>query len=116
MSTYQQRSRYSVASVAPTEGSYVTSGGLVAAIAVPLIGLWLFVSAPLVLPSISAVTLVSAAAIALAAWFMSADRDSPGISLWDISGACAFIGFACGMVSDPQQVVEFWFAPAEPAR
>jgi hypothetical protein len=41
---------------------------------------------------------------------MSADRNHPGITLWDVSGAYAFIGFAAGMLSDPQQVVEFWFA------
>jgi hypothetical protein len=42
---------------------------------------------------------------------MKADRDRPGISLWDVSGAYAFVGFAVGMLSDPQQVVQFWLAP-----
>ena len=88
-------------------GAVMTSAVLSSAIAVPLIGFLLFVKAPLVLPSISVVALASAAIVALAAWCTSADRNSAGISLWDVSGAYAFIGFAAGMLSDPQQVVEF---------
>ena len=113
MSTYQQRSRSAAVSAAPTEWPHVTSAVLLAAVAIPLIGFLLFVRTPLVLPSISVVALASAAAIALVAWSMSADRNSPGISLWDVSGAFAFIGFAAAMLSDPQHVVEFWSVPAE---
>jgi hypothetical protein len=116
MSTYQQRGRSAVMSAAPTKWPHVNSAVLLSAIVVPLIGFLLFVRVPLVLPSISAVALASAATIALAAWCMSADRNSPGISLWDVSGAFAFIGFACGMLSDPQQAVEFVLGPSEPAR
>jgi hypothetical protein len=59
------------------------------------------------------VALASAAIIGMVAWCMSADQNSAGISLWDVSGAYAVIGFAAGMLSDPQQVIEFWFGPAE---
>jgi len=48
-----------------------------------------------------------AAVIALAAWCLSSSRQSAGITLWDVAGAYAFIGFAAGMLSDPQQVLEF---------
>ena len=113
MSTYQQRSRSAVVSATSTEWPHVTAKVLFLATAVPLIGFVLFVRTPLVLPLISVAALASAAAIALAAWCMSADRNSPGISLWDVSGTYAFIGFAAGMLSDPQQVVDFWFVPAE---
>jgi hypothetical protein len=118
MST-QQRSSSAVALAPQTEWPHVTSAVLWLAIAVPLIGLLLLVRTPFVLPSINFVALASAAIIALAAWCMSADRNSPGISLWDVSGAYAFIGFAAGMLSDPQQVMEFWSVPSEldkPAR
>ena len=113
MSTYQQRGRSAVISAAPTKWPHVTSAVLLSAIVVPLIGFLLFVRVPLVLPSISVVALASAATIALAAWCMSADRNSPGISLWDVSGAYAFIGFACGMLSEPEDVLEFLSVPAE---
>jgi hypothetical protein len=118
MST-QQPSRSAVASAAHTEWTNLTSAVLVSAIVVPLIGFMLLVRTALVLPSISAIALASAAIIALAAWCMSSDRNSAGISLWDVSGAYAFIGFAAGMLSEPQDVLEFLSVPAgihEPAR
>jgi hypothetical protein len=43
----------------------------------------------------------------MAAWSLSTDRQGAGSTLWDVSGAYAFIGFAAGMLSDPQQVLEF---------
>ena len=113
MSTHQWRGRSAVASATHPQWPSVNSAVLSSAIAVPLIGLLLFVRDPLVLPSISLVALASATIIALMAWCMSADRHSARISLWDVSGACAFIGFAAGMLSDPQQVFDFWFGPTE---
>ena len=59
------------------------------------------------LPSMSLIALAIAAIVALAAWCLSSDRHGAGITLWDVSGAYAFIGFAAGMLSDPQQVLEF---------
>ncbi len=111
MSSYQQRSRSVVVSTAPTERMNVTSAIILAASVIPLLALLIFVRTPLVLPSLSIVALASAGVISLTAWWMKADRDRPGISLWDVSGAYAFVGFAVGMLSDPQQVVEFWLAP-----
>jgi hypothetical protein len=113
MSTHQQRGRSAVASATRPEWPPVNSAVLTSAIAVPLIGFLLFVRDPLVLPSISVVALASAAIIALMAWCMSADRNSAGISLWDVSGAYAALGFAAGMLSDPQHVLDFWFGPTE---
>jgi hypothetical protein len=98
MSTHQQRGRSAVASAAHHAWLPATSAVLLSAITVPLIGFLLFVRVPLTLPSISVVALAGAATIALAAWCMSADRNSPDISLWDVSGAYAFIGFAAGML------------------
>ena len=113
MSTHQQRGRSAVASAARPEWPPVNSTVFSFAIAVPLIGFLLFVRDPLVLPSISVVALASAAIIALMAWCTSAHRNSAGISLWDVSGAYAALGFAAGTLSDPQQVVDFWFGPTE---
>jgi hypothetical protein len=113
MSTQQQRGRSAVTSATRPEWLAVTLAALSSAVVIPLVGFLLSVRGPLVLPSVSVVALASAAIIALAAWCMSADRNSAGISLWDVSGAYAFIGFAAGMLSDPQQVVEFWFGTAE---
>ena len=112
MST-QQRSRSAAASAAHGEWPQAAAAVLLSAIAVPLIGLSIVVHTPLVLPSMSVIALASAAIIALAAWCMSSDRHSAGISLWDVSGAYAFLGFAAGMLSDPQHVLEFWSVPAE---
>ena len=112
MLTYKQRSRFAVASTAPAEWPHMTAAALLSAIAVPLIGLLIFVRTPLLLPLISVTALGGAVAIAFVAWCMSADRHSHGISLWDVSGAYAFVGFAAGMLSDPQQVVDFWLVSA----
>ena len=55
----------------------------------------------------SLIALATSAIVALAAWCLSSDRHGAGITLWDVSGAYAFIGFAAGILSDPQQVLEF---------
>jgi hypothetical protein len=62
---------------------------------------------PLLLPSMSLIALAVSAIVALVAWCLSSDQRGAGITLWDVSGAYAFIGFAAGMLSDPQQVLEF---------
>ena len=108
----QQRNRSTVASVAHTEWPLMTAMVFLSAVAIPPIAFLFLVRPPLVLPSISVVALASAAIVALVAWCMSSKRQGRGITLWDVSGAYAFIGFAAGMLSDPHQVVEFWFVPA----
>jgi hypothetical protein len=82
-----------------------------AAATAPLIAL-LLARSPLVLPTISLVALAGAALIALAAWWTSSDPNSSAISLWDVCGAYAFIGFAAGALSDPNELVEFFASPA----
>jgi len=109
----QQRTRSAVASATHSHWSHVASAILLSAVAVPPIGFLFLVRTPLILPSIAVISLASAAIIALAAWCMSSDRNSPGISLWDISGAYVFIGFAAGMLSEPQQVMELFSLPTE---
>ena len=48
------------------------------------------------LQSMSLIALAFSAIVALAAWCLSSDRHGAGITLWDVSGAYAFIGFAAG--------------------
>jgi hypothetical protein len=110
----QQRSRSAITPVIHADWPHVASAIRFLAIAVPLIGFLFMVRPPLVLPSVSALALASAAIIALVAWCMSSDPNDTGISLWDVSGAYAFIGFAAGMLSEPQQVMELLSVPAEP--
>jgi hypothetical protein len=69
---------------------------------------------PLVLP-ISSLVLVSGAAVAaLFAWLCSTEPASPGITLWDLAGAFAFIGLAAGGLSEPMHVAHL-FRVALPA-
>lgn len=106
--TIQQQNRPAVASADHVEWSIIT-----AMVAIPPIVFLFLVQPPLVLPSMSAFALVSAAVVALVAWCLSSKRQSKGITLWDVSGAYAFIGFAAGMFSDPQQVMELVSVPAQ---
>ena len=106
MST-QQRSRPAIASAVHTEWPHMVSTFVLLAVTVPPIGFLLLARTPLLLSSMSLIALAISAIAALAAWCLSSDRHGVGITLWDVSGAYAFIGFAAGMLSDPQQVLEF---------
>ena len=79
------------------------------------IALVLLMPATLVLPSLSLLALVLAGGLALLAWQMRVGRPANRITLWDIAGVCAFIGFAAGMMSQPEHVVEL-FGVADAAR
>jgi hypothetical protein len=109
----QPRSRAAAGSAVKSEWSHASSAILLLAATLPPIGFIPFVRAAPVLPSISVVALAIAAIIAFAAWWTSDDRNSISISLWDIAGAHAFIGFVAGMIGDPAQVIELWSAPGD---
>ncbi len=67
----------------------------------------------LALPALSIAFLSAGAGLALLAWRLRVQRQSDRVDLWDVAGAFTFIGFAAGMVSQPEQVVElFGYAPA----
>ena len=106
MST-RQKANSTAVPAARTEWRRATWVVLMLALAVPPICFSLLARTSLLLPLMSLIALVSAAVIALAAWCLSSNRHSAGITLWDVSGAYAFIGFAAGMLSDPRQVLEF---------
>jgi hypothetical protein len=90
---------------------HVSAVVLFLAAAIPLIGFIQLVRSAPVLPSLCLMALASAAILAFAAWTMLSNRNSVGISFWHAAGAYAFIGFAAGMVSDPEQIMEFWSDP-----
>ena len=49
------------------------------------------------------------------AWLSGAERHSNGVTIWDVAGALAFIGFAAGMLTGPEQIREL-FGPETMAR
>jgi hypothetical protein len=69
--------------------------------------IWLM-SAPLFAPALSLAWLVNAGCAALLAWCSRAERRTDYINLWDIAGAYAFVGFATGMISKPEQVLKLF--------
>jgi hypothetical protein len=77
----------------------------------PILSLLMF-EAPLVLPSLSVISLGLAGIVALLAWATASKPDRAQITLWDLSGLYAFLGFAAGMLSEPQYLMEFWSLPA----
>jgi len=92
--------RHGVIAVRP----HVRFAGL-AVLAVALI--WLL-PAELFLPSLSVILLAAAGALSLLAWRRQADRHTDHVNLWDLAGAFAFIGFAAGMLSEPQHVMQLF--------
>lgn len=111
MSTQRCRSEVILATYA--EWRHIRSISLLLAVVVLPFLLLLFAGPPLLLPLISVVSLTCAAVVALAAWWTSSKRNSARINLWDLSGAYAFTGFAAAMLSEPQQVMEFWAGSAD---
>jgi len=65
-------------------------------------------SAPLLLPAFSLAWLVNAGCVALLAWCLRAKRHTDHVNLWDVAGAYAFIGFASGMISKPEHVLQLF--------
>jgi hypothetical protein len=111
MSTQRCRSEVVLATYA--EWRYVRSTSFFLAVLVLPTLLLLLARPPRVLPLISVISLTCAAVAALAAWWRSSERNGARFNLWDLSGAYAFTGFAAAMLSEPQQVIEFWSASPE---
>ena len=76
------------------------------AVTTPSVALLLFIKASVILPALSLISLVVVTVIAVVAWATTTNRASTNITLWDVSGAYALVGFAAGMLSEPMQVVE----------
>jgi hypothetical protein len=89
-------------------GPHVTIAVLALTAAIPGFAIVWLMSAPLLLPSLSLAALVNAGCVALLAWFLRAKRHTDHVNLWDIAGAYAFIGFASGMISKPEHVLQLF--------
>jgi hypothetical protein len=108
-----QRCRSEVVLAAYNDWRYVRSTSLFLAVLVSPTVFFLLARPPLLLPWISVVSLTCAAVVAFVAWWTSSERNSARVNLWDLSGAYAFTGFAAAMLSEPQQVVEFFVGHLE---
>jgi hypothetical protein len=89
-------------------GPHATAATLMATAAIPVLVIALFVPPSLVLPMLSIVAIVNSGVVALFAWCSGAEHSGDRITAWDVSGACAFIGFAAGTLSKPEHVVQFF--------
>jgi hypothetical protein len=86
-------------------GPHVTVATLVLVAAIPGIVVLLLTSAPF-LPALSQLCLVNAGCAALLAWCLRAKCNDHPINLWDVAGLYAFVGFAAGMISKPEHVLQ----------
>jgi hypothetical protein len=89
-------------------GPHATVAILALIAAIPgFVMIWLM-SVPLLLPALSLAWLVNAGCVALLAWSLRAKRHTDHVNLWDVAGAYAFIGFATGMISKPEHVLQLF--------
>jgi hypothetical protein len=85
-----------------------TLGLLTAAAAVPVLVLTSLLPRPEVLPALCLVAVAGAGVAALVAWWRNASRHAQQVTGWDIAGALLFIGFAAGMLSQPEHILELF--------
>lgn len=89
-------------------GPHVLGAVLVLTAAIPgLIVVWLM-PPPLVLPTLSLAALGAAGGFAFLAWWLHTKRHTERVNLWDVAGVCAFIGFAAGILSEPEYVLQLF--------
>jgi len=105
MTPWQSAPSYRPARAALSPVVLLTS--LAVATIVPVMLLASFVPRPLVLPVLSLTALGCAAVLALAAYWRRAPRHVESITLWDLAGGAALIGFAAGMLTGPEQIIYF---------
>jgi hypothetical protein len=85
---------------------HVTLAMLTALAAAPIALSLVFVPHTAVLPLISLAAVALAAITALVAWVRRAKRHGDRVTMWDVSGALAFIGCAAAMLSRPDNVLQ----------
>lgn len=89
-------------------------GGLVLLAAAPLFAVAAFVPRALFLPSVALAALAAAAMASLFACALRVRRHGGTITLWDVAGACALIGCAAAVLSEPDTVLTTIGKTAEP--
>ena len=82
---------------------------LIATALMPVFVIASLVPPPLVLPTLSAVSITIGGALGLFAWCSRAERRGDGVTSWDVSGAFVLVGCAAGMLSKPEHVVQLIF-------
>lgn len=84
---------------------------LAAAIAaLPLVLIVGYVPREFLLPAVAALAFATAALAAALGRMMRADNRIGSATIWDFSGACALVGVAAGIFSEPLQVAQFFGA------
>ena len=84
---------------------------LAAAIAaMPLVLIVAYVPREVLLPAVAALAFATAALTAALGWAMRANARAGTTTIWDLSGACALVGVAAGIFSEPLQVAQFFGA------
>jgi hypothetical protein len=108
----RSRSAHHVTNAPPSrDRTGVAAAGASAALCLALV--WL-VPVPVLLPVLAPIVLALAGGLALIAWCAGSRRDTSSVNLWDVAGACALVGFAAGVFSDPEDVL-YLFESAPPA-
>ena len=77
---------------------------LVAGAASPVLVIAWLVEPALILPVLCLVSFLNAAVIGLYAWFAGVPGGSDRVTSWDAAGACLFVAFATGMLSEVEHV------------
>jgi hypothetical protein len=73
--------------------------------AAPLFVIAALVPRALLLPTVALAAIAAAASTAFIAWWLRTRRHGDTITLWDVAGACALIGCAAAMLSEPEAVL-----------
>jgi len=65
-----------------------------------------FIPLPLVLPVLGVASFFIACIAALSAHYAGVDRRTPGMTLWDVAGACTLIWLGAGVIGGSKHVVQ----------
>ena len=98
----RSRQRLAHAGIATALRPHAAIAGIAAIEELTLILVAHLVPSALVLPVLSIAFLTAAGVLALIAWCIRSDRNANKITVWDLAGACAFIGFAAGILGTPE--------------
>ena len=115
MSLWKTAGSYGARHDAPSFGPYVAVAVLAIAAAAPGLAVIWLMPGPVILPAFGLAFLATAGCLGLLAWRLGVKHRTEHINLWDVAGACAFIGFAAGIISQPEQVLQlFGYGMAAP--
>jgi hypothetical protein len=102
------RRRVSLAKAkADTSDTAMARRFILATAGIPLVAALSAGAAPLILPLTSVAALAVAAIVAFAAWRYTPANDGRRVTLWDLSGACALVGIAAGILADADELTTF---------